>query len=159
LSKGAHPMLRDHSGSLPIYEAIRHFPSWSKEIGKELLLADVNLGDDGRESRHNYDAMDDQLWWQGWELASAKGTWDAAKERLCNLRGSLPNDVSKQVCAIAFEVLAGIHLQMAKDRYVAGNSALEEHRSYIASILRDCRKQEFEVQSEWIDYVLGLCIS
>ena len=159
LARGADPMLRDLSGNLPIYEAIRHFPSRSKEIGKELLLADINLGDHGCESRHSYNAMDDQLWWQEWELASAKGTWDAAKERLCNLQSSLPNDVSKQVCVIALEVLAGIHLQMAKDRHVAGNSALEEHRSYIASILRDCRKLEFEVQSEWIDYVLGLCIS
>ena len=92
-------------------------------------------------------------------MASAKGTWDAAKEGLCNFQSSLPSDVSKQVCIIALGVLAGIYLQIAKDRYVAGNSALEEHRSHIASILRDCRKLELEVQAEWIDYVLGLCIS
>ena len=159
LAKGAHPMLRDLSGNLPIYEAIRHFPNWSKKIGKELLLADINLGDHDSESRHNYDVMDDQLWWQEWELASAKGTWDAAKEGLCNFQSSLPSDVSKQVCIIALGVLAGIYLQIAKDRYVAGNSALEEHRSHIASILRDCRKLELEVQAKWIDYVLGLCIS
>lgn len=159
LAKGADPMLRDLSGNLPLYEAVRHFPKWSQEIGKELLLADINLGDHARESRTNDDAMDDQLWWREWDLVSAKSTWDAARERLCNSQNSLPTDVGKQVCAIALEVLAGIYLQMAKDRYVAGNSALEEHRSHIASILRDCRKLELGVQSEWIDYVIGLCIS
>lgn len=161
LAAGADPMLRDPLGNLSLYEAARNFPKAARELGKVLLLADVSLGDDVRKHRHDGNSMDDNLWWQNWELAIRDVDWDRAKTRLCDSKDSLPADVGKRVCLLALGVLAERQLEMAKDKFTMESSSqsslLDYHRSNIAVILRDCRKMEVEVHPKWLDYLLNLC--
>jgi ankyrin repeat protein len=160
LARGAVPMPRDASGHLPIYDAVTNFPKAAWKLGQALLHSDNSdnsLEEDAMTSRNNARFPDDARWWQTWDLVKQGTNWERAKVRLGDAQDSLPANVRKMIHTIALGVLAERYLKVAKIKFTAEYSNLDEHRRYITAILREYRQMNIKADPTWIDYLLDLC--
>lgn len=158
LKGGANPMLRDRAGNLPLYKALRKFQSAADDLGKKLIHASINLGDDALESSNNRNcSVEESGWWQKLGVAAIAVDWDGAKDWLCGPQSALPSDVSRHVCSIALVVLAEQYLEKAKEEFEPGYASLDDHRRYVGRLIRDCRNLDLAIDMKWLYYLSELC--
>lgn len=76
----------------------------------------------------------------------------------------MPHDVYSQIYRIALAAFAERYLRLAKDKFALDRSILNEHRSYVADILRNSHSgtstcdMEIEIAPAWMQHLFDLCL-
>lgn len=83
----------------------------------------------------------------------------------------MPHDVYSQIYRIALAAFAERYLRLAKDKFALDRSILNEHRSYVADILRNSHSgtstcdmeiatydMEIEIDPAWMQHLFDLCL-
>jgi hypothetical protein len=163
LEGGADPMLRDVSGTLPIYLAIRNNKGETKEeLAKLLLKAMVSGEIPIQSSLLGATAQTDQQWWNSYHFLYRQASW-SSPAHLAESSHLLPADVAVYLPKMAISLLAEKFLQGLKisvETAQAGESreywATKFEHDQLVNILRDCRSLKIDVVMSWYHFLLDL---
>jgi uncharacterized protein len=163
LEGGADPMLRDASGSLPIYLAIRNHKGKAKEKLVKLLLKTIGSGEEPIQSPlSGASDQTDRQWWNSFHLLYRRASW-SSPAHLAESSHLLPADVADELSKMVLSLLAEKFLQSIKvsvETIRAGESldywATKFEHDQFVNILRDCRPLEIDVDLSWYHLLLDL---
>jgi ankyrin repeat protein len=163
LERRADPMLKDVSGNLPIYLAIRNYKGGTKEKLVKLLLKAMVSGEmPTQSSLLGASDQTDQQWWNSYHLLYRRASW-YSPEHLAELSNLLPADVADELCKMALSLLAEKFLESLKasvETAQAGESldhwVRKFEREQLVNILRDCRSLKIDVDLSWYHFLLDL---
>lgn len=154
LAHGADPMILDSNGNTALFAAAKILNS--DEL-RSLFQTDIRLKHSSNSVHPSGSNIPSRLVWEEWEQAVRADDWADAKAHLRGSSVNIPEDVAQKLRDSAFKALAGKHVDLAKTKFQGESDAKEKRRSLVATILRECRLQNFEIDSNWMDYLLTLC--
>jgi len=89
---------------------------------------------------------EEQTWWENWNRGLQMDNWTEAKNLLTFRNGPF-TDVELG----AYWILAEKHMDKAKNMPAGNLDEQRIRRSYVAGILRDCRMQNIQIDSKYVD--------
>ncbi|KAH7085249.1 ankyrin repeat-containing domain protein [Paraphoma chrysanthemicola] len=154
LAHGADPMIMDSNGNTALFAAAKILKS--DELNSVLAaVAELQISADSVHPSGSTGPS--RFVWKDWEQAIREDNWANAKTHVLAPSDDIPPGIAQNLRDAAVRFLAGRHINRAKTMFQTDADANEKRRTLVATILRDCQLQNFELEATWVTYLLTLC--
>jgi ankyrin repeat protein len=159
LNAGADPRIRDTTGNLLLFEALRHrdrskIPWGSVQEMVKLLFREMKNG----YSVDNCKNEDERRWWENWENMARANTWTASNTIFDSPKVLISGEIDEDFKKMACFVVAESHLEaaMKKSPTEIEVGYKQHHLEYVAGILRDMRDLRLPIRDCYYNYLVDI---